>query len=59
MESFRACPGCGGPGRRANGRGGDVERNEILWFDGDDEEIEDDLDDDEDLDEDCTRRIDA
>jgi hypothetical protein len=42
-------PAAGQPGHC---RGGDVERNEILWFDGDDEDIEDEVDDDEDFDED-------
>jgi hypothetical protein len=42
-------PAAGQPGQC---RGGDVERNEILWFDGDDEDIEDEVDDDEDFDED-------
>jgi hypothetical protein len=41
------------PDRPVNGRGGDVERDEILWFDGDEEDIEDDdVEDDEDFDED-------
>ena len=50
MKAPATNPARGRPGGQpVNGRGGDVERNEILWLDEDDEEPdEDELDEDAD-----------